>query len=341
MFLGGFFMNLFNLSELRQLYTDYGTVYLGKIEQILGKCGNDVRLKIDHGIQMSYAVPNIMRKTNLFNSSYFDSSAVDGLFHDIGRFKQYELTGNLRDYELEQKVGIKDHGRLGEILLQDKELYQSFFPNNNEYAEILKSVVGNHTSIYQPQYRCDFSRLPSIFRDYSLEEILKSNREEWKNWLVGAKTQLVQEADNFELMQNIVNHNWTPRISSLKEDWITEEGWNLFIDNQSMIIAELKEHNSWTCNTGVALRYGLLTRRIQLRSTLEEILEKDYLRKVYERTIATATDDSGNKMESTDPLIQESYLYITELVKNMVAMSGDVITDESRKAAVEKTKKMF
>lgn len=334
-------MTLFNVSELRKLYTDYGTVYLGKIEETLGKCGNDVKLKIDHGIQMSYAVPSIMRKTNLFDSSYLDSSAVDGLFHDIGRFRQYELTGNLRDYDLEQKEGIKDHGRLGEILLQDEAFYRSFFSNNTEYAEVLKSVVGNHTFIYQPQYQCDFSQFPSIFCDYSLEEILKSNREEWKNLLIGAKIQLIQEADNFELIQNIINHNWTPRISSLKEDWITEEGWKLFINNQPMIMTELKKKNSWTCNTGVALRYGLLTRKIQLRSTLEEILEKDYLRKVYERTIATATDDYGNKMESTDPLIQESYLYITELVKNLIAMSDLIITEESRKAAVEKTKKMF
>ncbi len=316
------------IQRLRTLYTKYGKVQIGNIERMYGKADNSVKLKIKHGISMSESVPRITSGSGLFHESFEESAAVDGLFHDIGRFAQYLLTGSLKDAELEEKYGIKDHGRLGELLLHD-ELSRYFGLDN--YISILKSVVGNHTEIYDSRYALDLSKLPPIFKEYSMEEI--SRREHLKNYLIAAKIKLVVEADNFELLQNIVNRDWVPVISEKEQDFITNEAWERFADNLPIMIAEFKKRNAWTVNSGVVLRYGLLPQKAQLRSTLEVLLEQDYLRLVYERAV--------EGLQNPDPLIYEGYLYATLLVKNIIELSDPIIKEEQRKEAVEKTKKMW
>jgi len=316
------------IQKLRTLYTEYGKIQLGNIEEMYGKADNSVKLKIKHGISMSEAVPRITSKSGLFHESYEETAAVDGLFHDIGRFVQYLLTGNLKDAELEEKYGIKDHGRLGELLLHD-DLSEHF--GLGDYISILKSVVGNHTEIYDPKYALDLSNLPPIFNEYSIDEI--SRREQLKNYLVAAKIKLVVEADNFELLQNIVNRDWSPIISEKEEDFITKEAWEQFTNNLPIMIADFKKRNIWSVNSGVVLRYGLLPQKAQLRSTLEVLLEQDYLKLAYERAV--------EGLHNPDPLIYESYLYATLLVKNMIELSDPIIKEEQRKEAVEKTKKMW
>lgn len=332
---------LFDIADSRILYTNYGKIQLGKITKKFGSYGDDIHLKIQHGISMSYEVPKVMQKTGLFHESYLDSAAMDGLFHDIGRFQQYYLTGNLKDAELEELFQIKDHGRLGEILFQNPEFMKHFLKASEPYGEIIAPVIGNHTHIYQPQYRLNLSTLPSIFQEYSLEEILKMKKEEWKNWLIGAKIQFVQEADNFELIQNIVNHYWIPQIRTEPEHWVTKEAWNLFFHNQPIMISELKKKNSWTCNSGVILRYGLLPQKAQLRSTLEVLLEGKYLQKLYLSALENARNKDGDAEEIKDPLILDGYLYASLLTQNIVALSDTVITEKQRNAAVQLTKKMW
>ncbi|MCI9234045.1 MAG: hypothetical protein HFH08_05600 [Bacilli bacterium] len=316
------------MQKLRTLYTEYGKIQLGNIEALYGNVDNSVKLKIKHGISMSKSVPRITAMSGLFHESFEESAAIDGLFHDIGRFFQYLLIGNLKDAELEEKYGIKDHGRLGELLLND-EFITKF--GLNEYASILKPVVGNHTEIYDSKYALDLSKLPPIFKEYSMEEILK--RAQLRNYLIAAKIKLVVEADNFELLQNIVNRDWVPEISEKEEGFVTKEAWEQFTNNLPIMIAEFKKRKVWSVNSGAILRYGLLPQKAQLRSTLELLLEQDYLRLLYERAV--------EGIQKPDPLIYDGYLYATLLVKNIIELSDPIITEEQRREAVEKTKKMW
>lgn len=311
----------FDLSRLKHIYTRYGTIMLGNIFIKFGSYGNDIRLKIYHGISMSESVPQIMRQTGLFHESYDSSAAVDGLFHDIGRFAQYFLTGNLQDYNLEKDFGLKDHGRLGEQVVEEFDYYFS------EYFPILKAVIGNHTCIYRSEYNCDLSKIPPIFQEYSLEEIMKKGC--FLDYLIGSKIKLVQEADNFELIQNVVSKRWISTISSEKKDFITREAWELFCNNQPLMISEMRKNNCWSINSGVLLRFGLIPQKAQLRSTLEVLLEQGYLKKMYEMIV------------SDDPLIMEGYKYATLLVQNMIQLSEAIITKQSRDEAVQLTKKMW
>lgn len=316
------------IQELRTLYIQYGKMQISNIESLYGKADSSVKLKIKHGISMSESVPRITAKSGLFHESFEQTAAIDGLFHDIGRFAQYFLLGNLKDAELEEKYGIKDHGRLGELLLHE-ELSQYF--GLNDYISILKPVVGNHTEIYDSRYALNLSQIPPIFQEYSIEEIMK--REQLKNYLIAAKIKLVVEADNFELLQNIVNRDWTPQISDNEKDFVTKEVWEQFTNNLPIMIAEFKKKNTWSINSGAILRFGLLPQKAALRSTLEVLLEQNYLKKVYERAV--------EGLQNPDPLIYEGYRYATLLVKNIIEFSDAIITEKERQKAVEKTKKMW
>lgn len=213
--------------------------------------------------------------------------------------------------------------------MQDASLLHGF--NLENYASILRPVVGNHTKIYNLEYNRDLSDLPTVFQNCSLEEVAAN--EELKKWLIAAKIKLVTEADSFELLQNIVKRNWSPMISEEQKDWITDPVWNLFTNNQPIMIAELKKQNAWTCNAGFALRNGLLPQKAQLRATLEVLLQKQYLKKVYERAI--------EGQEHPDPRIKECYLYTQLLVENIISLSDTIIKPEQRQEAVQKTKTMY
>lgn len=334
-----------NVEKARALYTQYGTLRLGEIEKYLGHCDKSIQLKIQHGLSMSDSVTRVMEKTGLFNSSYYDSFAFDGLLHDIGRFEQYARTGSLKDYELESYCGIEDHGRLGEQILDQeydgKRLIEWFLPEERRYDFILKAVVGNHTRIYQPQYQISFSDLNSIFQEKSLEQILEESKEEIINQLIGVKIRLLQEADNFELLQNVLNGYWKPLIQTEKESWVTHEVWVKFLENQPIMITEMKKKNSWTCNSGAILHMGLLPQKAFLRSTLEILLERDYLKQFYLQTVKNAVSRSGNSEKLEDPLIEAGYHYSTLLIKNIIALSDIVITKESREKALQLTKSMW
>lgn len=330
---------MFDVANLRTLYIKYGRIQLGNIERLFGRYGDEIKLKIEHGISMSYEVPKIMMESNLFHESYYDSFAIDGLFHDIGRFKQYEMIGSLSDSELENLIGIKDHGRLGEILLQSFEIQKQLGLVKNPYLQVLQKVVGNHTKIYNPEYRISLSDLNSIFKEYSLEEII--NYRKWINLLIGAKIQLVVEADNVELLQNIITGKLPIVIYSEKEKWVTEEVWKLFIENKPIFISEMKKHGTWSNNSGVILRFGLLPQKANIRSTLERILKEDYFRKMYEKMSNEVVDKEGRKTVVNDPLIKEGYLYATLLTENIIKMSDIIITREQREQALELTKKIW
>lgn len=88
------------IEHSRLLYTQYGTIYLNNIKCVYGSVENGMKLKVDHGISMSKLVPYITLQSKLFNESYLDSAALDGLFHDIGRFQQFLLTNSSQDVEL-------------------------------------------------------------------------------------------------------------------------------------------------------------------------------------------------------------------------------------------------
>ena len=85
------------IDNMKQKYKNYSYYWFDEIQRKGLKLGDDIKLKLQHGLTMSDAVANTTKESGFFNESYVMSGAVDGLLHDVGRFPQYFESGTLKD----------------------------------------------------------------------------------------------------------------------------------------------------------------------------------------------------------------------------------------------------
>lgn len=323
--------------EFREKYIAYANQQFRLIKERQGKLGDDIHLKLQHGLSMMVSNEEITKKSGLFNETYYLSSALEGCGHDIGRFAQYYASGTLKDADSKKFTGCKDHGNLGRKVLKadNKELLRFFLPTPSYYDKIFLEVIGEHTKIRNPQYFYSIADLGNIFQNLSLEEVVYSKDVNLKSKLIALKTKLLQEVDSIELLQNIINQSYTPKISNRKENFATKEVWDDFIHFRYIDIAYHKLRNTWTSNCGFLLRYGLLTHQMNLVGTLKQFQESNSFQKLWERTENSVVDD----VTLDDPLLKEAQSFIQLAVCNLIACSFDglLITPDSRLKAKEKT----
>lgn len=331
-----------NINLAKNLYQKYGEQKLSQIIKKYGKCKQDIQLKIPHGLTMANEVKNLTEETHFFNESYYIPAALDGLLHDIGRFEQYLITESLLDFKLEAETGIIDHGILGKYILLKKDqdkipLIEKFIPDTRLYDKVLTEIIYNHTNIHNFRYHYELYQLNGEFKNYSIEEIIKN--EKLLNKLISIKIRLVQEADNFELLHNIVNKHFIPAIRIDEKHLAKKEAWDLFFNNEYINIGQLKKLNAWSCNSGALLRFGLLPQKAQLTATLKLFIQNGYIDKLYQLILETAAYDDGRKGKLNDPMIEDGYHYTKLLINNIIKGSDVFITPEERRNAVELSKK--
>lgn len=333
-----------SIDVLRNKYRIYGNDMLDKISQVY-TAGDDIKLKVHHGVSMSTTVRELTEYSGFFNDTYFESSSVDGLLHDIGRFEQYLLSGTLRDYDSKKITGYEDHGQYGKhILLRDNsELLRYFIPSTDIYDKVVSEVVGEHTTISNPNYLRDLSSLEDIFTLYEQDEVLKTTDEELLNKLITLKLLIVREADSLELLQNIKEGLWSPRIAAEEKYHIHDDIWRQFTNFERIDMAKLKSRGIWTCNAGFLLRYSLLFRNMNFVGTLRTIINEGIVDDVFTRQINHITNDSGQIDNRIDPRIIDAYQFTKLALINLIETSedGKVITSESKERAKQKTKRMF
>lgn len=333
-----------SMELLKGKYKVYAEGILSKIDNP----GNDIKLKVRHGLVMSDMVKDTTINSGLFNESYVESGAVDGLLHDIGRFKQYQLSGTLKDYEAKELTGYADHGQYGKhLLLKDnKELLRYFLPENADYDGILTEVIGEHTTISNPNYILPIESLTNLFQNYDLKEVLKSSNEDIKQKLIALKLLILREEDSLEILHQISEGLWKPALGSEEKYHIKDIPWETFMDFGYINMAELKQKELWTCNTGFLLRYSLLFRNINFVGTLKAIINASIVDRVFQMQMGNITDDANNFV--TDPTLRDprfdlAHEYTNMAIKNLIKTSPDglIITPESREKAKEKTIETF
>lgn len=329
------------IDNMKQKYKNYSYYWFDEIQRKGLKLGDDIKLKLQHGLTMSDAVANTTKESGFFNESYIMSGAVDGLLHDVGRFPQYFESGTLKDAESKEFTGFDDHGRYGAFMLDKdgKSLLRHFIGDDTRYDNILIEVVKEHTTIQNENYKKELKDLKNIFQNYSLEEVLKSNKETIDK-LIALKLLVLREEDSLEILHKVKDELWKPLISSLKEDYIKDEVWNLFLNQGYMNMQDLRSKGLWTCNAGFLLRYSLIFNNINLVGTLKNLNNDSTINKIFEVQRNNSQLDDGIKdLEHIDPRLEYAKEYMNEAIKNLIDCSedGKIITQESREAAKAKT----
>ena len=336
-----------NIHDMKKRYELYASDWFEKMEEDGINIGSDIRLKVNHGITMSDAIMNTTLKSGFFNESYGLSGAVDGLLHDIGRFPQYYKSGTLKDKESQQFTGFIDHGRYGAYYLDkdNSKLLRYFIGENKEYDEIIKEVVKEHTTITNPDYIKDISKITNVFQNYHIDEVVKGNKN-LKDMLIALKLLILREEDSLEILHKVSDLLWRPAIASEKKYHIKDIPWEQFINFDYINMSSLKEQGLWSCNVGFLLRYSLLFHNINFVGTLLNLKEEDIIKKIYINQRNNVTNDNNefvNDEKLIDPRLHDAYIFTSLAVDNLINTSpdGKVITSESRKEAKEKTLRMI
>lgn len=332
-----------DIEVLKNKYVVYGNEMLDEISK-KHSVGTDIKLKVEHGLSMSDAVRKTTINSGFLNKSYAETGAIDGLLHDIGRFEQYLLSGTLKDLESKEFTGYEDHGQYGKHILarNNNELLRYFLPDNQSYDQMLKEVVGEHTTISNPRYQLPLLSLINVFNNYDINEILNSNNEDIKDKLIALKLMILREEDSLEILHKIRDGLWKPAIGSEDKYHIKDTAWDIFTNFGYLNMAELKTNGEWSCNAGFLLRYSLLYQNINFVGTLKTLLEEGTIDKIYQNQINNITNDNDEFVtdpQLRDPKLELAYEYIKLAVYNLIETSpdGKIITDDSRSMAKQKT----
>ena len=335
------------ISDMKEKYKLYANDWFLKIQNKNMNIGNDIKLKVNHGITMSDAVGNTTLKSGFFNESYELSGNVDGLLHDVGRFPQYYLSGSLKDKESQEFTGFTDHGRYGAYYLgkDNNKLLRYFLGENNEYDEIIKEVVKEHTTITNPDYIKNIDELTNIFQNYHIDEVVKGSKD-IKDKLIALKLLVLREEDSLEILHKVSDLLWRPAIGSEKKYHIKDIPWQQFINFDYINMNKLKEQGLWSCNVGFLLRYSLLFHNINFVGTLKNLKEEDTIKKIYINQKNNVTNDNDEYVTDEkliDPRLYEAYKFTELAIDNLIETSkdGKAITNESREEAKQKTLKAF
>lgn len=335
----------FDINEMREKYIYFANDWFKKIYEKYNSIGEDIKLKLEHGLTMSSAVANATKASGFFNDTYIDSAAVDGLLHDIGRFEQYYIAATLKDDIAVHSTSFPDHGKFGEYILKKNnyKLLREFLGENELYDDILTNIVGNHTTNTNPNYDIDITELTDVFQEYNLKAVLYSLNEELINKLIAIKLKILKEQDSLEILHQVRDGLFKPLLSSETKDYINDEAWNLFLNQEYINMASLREKGLWSCNIGLLVRYSLLYNNINFVGTLKEIIDDNLIGRVYQNQIKCVKDSNGEASTLLDPKFILARDYIELAVENLILTSpdGKIVTPESRREAKIRTLNEF
>lgn len=131
-----------------------------------------IQLKIDHTQRVRQAIVNIGRQIGLSPDS-LARAEVAALFHDVGRFEQYQQYGTFRDAD------SMDHAQLGVQLLQHYQVLQKLHPADRE--RIYKAIAWhNRLALPQPVPDAALLQLARLLRDADKVDIFKVVTESYQ-----------------------------------------------------------------------------------------------------------------------------------------------------------------
>lgn len=329
-----------DIKEMKEKYTYFSNYWFYKIQEKGLKLGDDIKLKLQHGISMSDAVASTTLKSGFFNESYVESAAIDGLLHDVGRFPQYFESGTLNDADSKEFTQFDDHGRYGAYFLEkdNKKLLRYFIGDNTEYDEILTEVVREHTTIQNEKYKKDIKTLIDVFQNYDINEVLTN--KDMIDKLIALKLLILREEDSLEILHKVKDELWKPTISSSKDLYIKDEVWDIFLNQGYINMNDLKSKGLWNANAGFLLRYSLIFNNVNFVGTLKTLVNDNIIDKIYEVQKNNSKNSEGIlDLNNIDPRLKEARDYMNVAIKNLIdsSIDGKIITQESKQEAKVKT----
>lgn len=128
-----------------------------------GHYPENIQIKIDHSLRVYYAIIEIAESLALSGHDLF-LAKLTGLFHDIGRFKQYAVYKTFSDSKSE------DHAKLGLDVIKENSLFDTL---SKEDQELISNTIYYHNKRYIPKASKREAMFFKLLRDADKLDIYK------------------------------------------------------------------------------------------------------------------------------------------------------------------------
>lgn len=246
-----------------------------------------------------------------YGDNYKNLLALEALFHDIGRFKQMNVTGTFDDAELKKFYpGMQDHGDLGVQVMQEDGLLMRLIPELRLYDSEIQKVIKDHSKISTARLNKDMLNYLKVFAKYDLQELFSSSKtEKAVEALTTINTSIVQDVDRLDIFRKIVKGIWIPMTV---DENIDPEIWKMYREGRIPSMNEIKAQGKWNANVGHLVRMSFIN-QMNLVPVLIRIREEGLIDKIYK-----TTGENG-------PLVQEAYEIAKERLDTKINSSPDGI----------------
>ncbi len=203
-----------------------------------------ISLKEKHTLRVCQEIVNLGRKLNLKQEELFLAKTI-GLFHDVGRFPQYEKYGTFRD------AASENHALLGVKVLKKSHILENL-PANVQNI-ILKAIEYHNVR-----------KLPDNLSD----EVLFYSR-------------LIRDADKLDVLRVFINsyEHPTPANKTIELELPDKEGYSTEIIND-ILNNQISDLKLMQCKNDMKLMLLSWIFDINFKPTFQVIKRRQYLEKI-------------------------------------------------------------
>mgnify|MGYP006301170009 CR=1 FL=1 len=205
-------------NKLKNYFNEYTSQFEMKDEDDQ----KNIQLKIDHSLRVTKDMEEITAEMEISEADQFLAKII-ALYHDIGRFKQYQEYKTFSDYKSEDhgELGVKiieENNLLAELKKREKEIVCKAIKQHNR-AKLDKNNLKNEREIFFAKLIRDADKL-DIFNIFA--DRYKSGNQ--KDYIIklSDKPVINDEIYNKTLRAEAVNYD---RLETLNDLKVMQLGW--------------------------------------------------------------------------------------------------------------------
>lgn len=237
-------------AEVVQFYHTWFNNYIDQYVQLYPNLKENIEIKADHCRKVSHEIVELAKNLNLQQNEILLAETI-GLFHDVGRFKQYVKFKTFSDSK------SQNHAELAIEVLNENKILKDL---SNEEIEIIHKSILNHNKaniIFDNNEKVNF--FSKLIRDADKLDI----------WRLITEYYMVKE-------KNADNGNKTLELELPDIEEISDEVFNAIVNKQVVLKESMQ-----TLNDFKLLQIGWLF-DLNFEYSVKRLYEKKYLDKIFE-----------------------------------------------------------
>ncbi|MFP4023091.1 MAG: HD domain-containing protein [Thiohalospira sp.] len=237
-------------AKLVQFYHTWFNNYINQYVQQYPNLKENIEIKADHCRKVSLEIVGLAKSMELEQNEILLAETI-GIFHDVGRFKQYVKYNTFSDSK------SQNHAELAIEVLTENKILKDL--NAQEIEIIHQSILNHSRAVIVPHKNEEVLFFSKLIRDADKLDI----------WRLITEYYMVKE-------QNAANENKTLELDLPDNDEISNEVYQAIINKQVVLKESMR-----TLNDFKLLQIGWLF-DLNFNYSIKRLYEKKYLDQIFE-----------------------------------------------------------